>query len=63
MRAFSEEHYEEVKQKILHAALDICSAEGFEGLTIEKLARSLGLTKPALYHYFKNKEDILIEAV
>lgn len=63
MRAFSEEHYEEVKQKILHAALDICSAEGFEGLTIEKLARSLGLTKPALYHYFKNKEDILIHLV
>ncbi len=60
MRAFSAEQYEESKQNILHAALAICASEGFEGLTIEKLARSLGLTKPALYHYFKNKDDILI---
>ncbi|MEW6564653.1 MAG: TetR/AcrR family transcriptional regulator [Spirochaetota bacterium] len=60
MRAFSEEQYNETKQRILHTALEICATEGFEGLTVEKLARRLGLTKPALYHYFKNKDDILI---
>jgi AcrR family transcriptional regulator len=61
MRTFSEAQYEETKQNILKAALDICAAEGFEGLTIEKVARRLGLTKPALYHYFRNKEALLVE--
>lgn len=63
MRAFSEAQYNETKQKILHAALAICASKGFEGLTIEKLARNLGFTKPALYHYFKNKDDILIHLI
>ncbi|NLJ45297.1 MAG: TetR/AcrR family transcriptional regulator [Treponema sp.] len=60
MRAFSKELYEESKRRILRAALEICAQEGFEGMTIEKLARRLGQTKPALYHYFKNKNDLLI---
>ncbi|MCX7655116.1 MAG: TetR/AcrR family transcriptional regulator [Treponemataceae bacterium] len=61
MRTFSEVQYEETKHTILKTALDICASEGFEGLTIEKVARRLGLTKPALYHYFKNKEALLVE--
>jgi len=61
MRTFSEEHYNETKQSILNAALSISAIEGFEGLTITKIAQRLNITKPALYHYFKNKNDILIQ--
>jgi len=61
MRPFSEEHYNETKQSILNAALSISAIEGFEGLTITKIAQRLNITKPALYHYFKNKNDILIQ--
>ena len=40
------------------AALDILLERGFEGTTLESVAESLGYTKPALYYYFKSKEEL-----
>ncbi|MFW6199397.1 MAG: TetR/AcrR family transcriptional regulator, partial [Gemmatimonadota bacterium] len=37
--------------------------EGLEGFSMRRLARSVGVTAPALYRHFDGKEDVLVEVV
>jgi AcrR family transcriptional regulator len=53
-----ESSHERKRREILAAALDIFSAKGFEGTTLEAVADALGYTKPALYYYFDSKEAL-----
>jgi len=43
---------------ILGAALDVFSAQGFRGATIDQIATAAGLSKPNLLYYFPSKEAI-----
>ncbi|MCF6231577.1 MAG: TetR/AcrR family transcriptional regulator [Rhodobacteraceae bacterium] len=43
---------------ILEAALDVFSAHGFRGATIDQIAIAAGLSKPNLLYYFTSKEAI-----
>ena len=42
-------------------ALDIAVAEGWNGVTIRKIADAVEYTPPIVYEYFKDKEDLLNE--
>jgi len=46
------------RELILDAALDVFSAHGFRGATIDQIAEAAGMSKPNLLYYFKSKEDI-----
>ena len=46
---------------ILNAALDVFSAEGFRGATVDKIAVTAGLSKPNLLYYFPSKEAMHTE--
>ncbi len=48
----------EKRDIILDAALDVFSAHGFRGATIDQIADAAGMSKPNLLYYFKNKESI-----
>jgi len=41
------------------AALEIIDAEGLDALSLERLARELGVKAPSLYHHFSDKAEIL----
>ncbi len=41
---------------ILDAALDVFSAQGFRGATVDQIAKAAGLSKPNLLYYFPSKE-------
>ena len=43
---------------ILNAALEVFSAQGFRGATVDEIAASAGLSKPNLLYYFGSKEAI-----
>ncbi|MGD9864281.1 MAG: TetR family transcriptional regulator C-terminal domain-containing protein [Pseudodonghicola sp.] len=43
---------------ILDAALDVFSAQGFRGATVDQIAAAAGLSKPNLLYYFPSKEAI-----
>ncbi len=43
---------------ILGAALEVFSAQGFRGTTIDQIAAAAGLSKPNLLYYFASKEAI-----
>lgn len=48
-------------EAILEAALDVFSAQGFRGATLDQIAQAAGLSKPNLLYYFPSKEAIHIE--
>ncbi|MEP5631482.1 MAG: TetR family transcriptional regulator C-terminal domain-containing protein [Tateyamaria sp.] len=43
---------------ILDAALDVFSAHGYRGATLDQIAVAAGLSKPNILYYFSGKEDI-----
>ena len=48
------------EELILKAALEVFSAYGFRGATVDQIATSCGLSKPNLLYYFRRKEDIYV---
>lgn len=48
-------------ESILAAAMEMLLADGFDGLTIGKLAAELDYTKGALYRYFGSKDALIAE--
>lgn len=48
-------------QALLRTAARLFNETGFHQTTLEMLAQRLGVTKPTLYYYIKNKDDILFE--
>jgi len=47
---------EEKEEQILEAALEVFSASGFRGSTIDQIAEVAGMSKPNLLYYFRTKE-------
>lgn len=43
---------------VLGAALEVFSAHGFRGATLDAIAKEAGLSKPNLLYYFASKEEI-----
>lgn len=48
---------------LLLAAARMFNARGFSATTLEDVAASVGVTKPTIYHYLGNKEQVLIECM
>lgn len=46
--------------QIVGAALELLSAGGIAALTIKNLALAVGVSEPALYRHFENKQGILL---
>ncbi len=44
-------------------AIDCFARYGYQGTSIERLATAAGVTKGALYYHFRDKEQLLFEAV
>jgi AcrR family transcriptional regulator len=52
---------EETRKNILKAAREIVKQEGWQGLSMRKIADKIEYTAPIIYEYFANKEAILQE--
>jgi AcrR family transcriptional regulator len=52
---------EETRENILDAALEIVKEEGWQSLSMRKIADKIEYTAPIIYEYFANKEGILLE--
>jgi TetR/AcrR family transcriptional repressor of nem operon len=49
---------EKTRKRILDAAQAMILDHGFAGVSVDQLIQSLGLTKGAFFHHFKNKNDL-----
>jgi AcrR family transcriptional regulator len=52
-----------VEQEIFEQATLLFAERGFAGTSFQDVADAVGLTRPALYHYVKSKEDLLARLV
>lgn len=48
------------RRLILDAALDVFSAYGFRGTTVDQIAEKAGMSKPNLLYYFPRKQNIYV---
>jgi len=46
--------------RILVAALDLFADHGVSGTSLQMIAHALGVTKAAVYHQFKTKDEIIV---
>lgn len=51
----------DTKLKVLKAASELISAQGYHNVSVREICEAAGVTKPVLYYYFKDKEDLLAE--
>lgn len=47
------------RDDILDAALPLVAADGLDALTVKAAADALGISSPAMYHYFAGRDDLL----
>lgn len=50
---------EEKREAVLHAAAQAFGKRGYYRTSLDDIAERLGITKPTLYYYAKNKEDLI----
>jgi len=53
----------EAQQRLLDSALALFSERGYEGTSIREIIERAGVTRPVLYYYFENKEDLFRQLV
>jgi TetR/AcrR family transcriptional regulator len=51
------------RRLILDAALDVFSAQGFRGSTVDQIAARSGMSKPNLLYYFASKKAIYVALI
>ena len=60
--AYTRLNVDERRRQLLASATELFATHGYDELSMAKLAREAGISKPLLYHYFPSKRD-LFEAV
>ena len=48
----------DTKERVLAAALEVFAERGFQAATVEEIAERAGMTKGAVYYWFRDKEDL-----
>jgi AcrR family transcriptional regulator len=54
---------DEIRKKIVAEAFSVFLQNGFEKTKMEDIAARLNVTKPAIYRYFRNKEELFFSAL
>jgi len=56
-----ERERQQMRMRLLEAARDIAAEEGWNAVTIRRIANKLEYTAPILYQYFSSKESLFVE--
>ncbi len=54
---------EATRERILDTAQSLVLDRGFSAVSIDKLIESLGVTKGAFFHHFKNKNELAVQLI
>lgn len=55
--------YSAAKTRVISAALDLFTKHGVSGTSLQMIADEIGVTKAAVYHQFRTKDEIVVAAV
>jgi AcrR family transcriptional regulator len=51
------------KQRIINAAIQVMQENPMEEVSVRKIATQAGLTTGAIYHHYKNKDELLFDVI
>ncbi|MCG8633538.1 MAG: TetR/AcrR family transcriptional regulator [Desulfobacterales bacterium] len=51
--------HDQIRKKLLESCFSLFSQKGYSKTSVREIAKQAGTSTGTLYHYFKNKEDIL----
>jgi AcrR family transcriptional regulator len=57
------EQSEATRNALVEAARELFSARGYAGVPTEEIVQAAGVTRGALYHHFRDKQDLFAEVV
>ncbi len=49
----------DMKERLIKAALNLFSENGYEGTSVDQIAKAVGIKAPSIYAHFKGKEELL----
>ena len=52
--------YDQTREYIIKKAIDLFAARGFRGISIQDIANSTNMSISNIYHYFGNKEGLML---
>jgi AcrR family transcriptional regulator len=50
-------------ERILQDGWDLFQQKGYRGVSVDEICLRCGITKPTLYYYFKDKENLFVEVL
>lgn len=53
-------HSRETRYRIIDAAEELFNAYGYDRVSVKDISEKAGVTTGALYHHFKNKDDLML---
>jgi len=53
------EYKDDARRRIIGAAIDVIAERGSDGMTVDDVAKKIGVTKGAVYWYFQSREALL----
>ena len=51
------------KEQIMETAFDVFTQRGIKDVSMDDIVRTLKISKKALYDYFSNKEDLVLQVL
>jgi len=61
MVRINKEYHRDAKNKIIAAALEIATENGWNAVTLEAISLKIGVTPGALYTYYENRDELMQE--
>lgn len=58
-RARNSYHHGDLRRSLIELGLQLVQEVGVEAISLRELAERIGVSTPALYHHFKNKQQLL----
>jgi TetR/AcrR family transcriptional regulator len=55
--------YDDKRRQLLHACADLFARQGYDRTSINDIAVACGVSKALIYHYYPNKEQLLVDII
>jgi AcrR family transcriptional regulator len=55
--------YTDRQNQIIQESIQLIADKGIQGLTIKNISKAIGISEPAIYRHFENKDDIILAII
>jgi len=56
-------NYTERQNQIIQESIQLIADKGIQGLTIKNISKAIGISEPAIYRHFENKNEIILAII